>query len=45
MGRMLSDERWSLVAPLLPPQRPRGRKEADDRQALEGVLWALKTGT
>jgi len=44
IGRMPTEERWSLIAPLLPPQRPRGRKEADDRQALEGVLWAPRTG-
>jgi len=43
--RMLGEEQWALIAPLLPPQKPRGRKRADDRQALEGILWVLKTGT
>jgi transposase len=38
MERMLSDEQWALIAPLLPPQKPRGRKRADDRQTLEGIL-------
>jgi transposase len=45
MERMLSDEQWARIAPLLPPQKPRGRKRADDRQTLEGILWVLKTGS
>jgi transposase len=45
MERMLTDEQWALIAPLLPPQKPRGRKRADDRQTLEGILWVLKTGS
>jgi len=43
--RMLTDEQWARIAPLLPPQKPRGRKRADDRQTLEGILWVLKTGS
>jgi transposase len=45
MERMLTDEQWALIAPLLPPQKPRGRKRADDRQTLEDILWVLKTGS
>ncbi len=45
MEWMLTDEQWVLITPLLPPQKPRGRKQADDRQTLEGILWVLKTGS
>lgn len=44
MERMLTDEQWVRIAPLLPPPKPRGRRRADDRQTLEGILWMLKTG-
>jgi len=37
---MLTEEQWARIAPLLPPQKPRGRKRADDHQTLEGILWA-----
>src|SRR5918998_3899743 len=43
----LSDTLWSLFAPLLPPQRPRprgARPPLDDRAALRGILFVLKTG-
>jgi transposase len=44
---MLTDRQWQKIAPLLPkleggPQG--GRPWADDRAALEGILWVLKTG-
>jgi hypothetical protein len=29
---------YGRIAPLLPPQKPRGRKRADDRQTLE-LRW------
>jgi len=45
MERMLTDEQWGRIAPHLPPQKPRGRRRADDRQTLEGILWVLKTGS
>ena len=44
---LVSDELWALVAPLLPPPRPRpkgGRPPVDDREALTGILFVLKSG-
>lgn len=44
---LVSDELWAIVAPLLPPSRPRpkgGRPPVDDRAALTGILFVLKTG-
>jgi transposase len=40
---------WERVAPLLPPRPPRrhrfpGRKPVDDRVALAGIVFVLKTG-
>jgi transposase len=43
----VSDELWSAVAPLLPPPRPKpkgGRPPRDDRAALSGLLFVLKSG-
>src|SRR5882724_7593943 len=50
MGKLLlPDELWELIRPLLPAPKPRrfrypGRKPIDDRQALTGILFVLKTG-
>ena len=44
---MLSEQQWRKIAPLLPKLEggPKGgRPWADDRAALEGILWVLKTG-
>jgi transposase len=44
---LVSDELWALVAPLLPPPRPRpkgGRPPVNDRKALAGILFVLKSG-
>jgi transposase len=45
---ILTDELWARVEPLLPlhPRRFRhpGRRRADDRAALEGILWVLRNG-
>lgn len=44
---LVSDELWSAVAPLLPPPRPKpkgGRPPCDDRAALSGILFVLKSG-
>lgn len=46
---LVSDELWQILQPLLPPAKPRrfrypGRKRLDDRKALTGVLFVLKTG-
>ncbi|MFO0891992.1 MAG: IS5 family transposase [Isosphaeraceae bacterium] len=46
---LVSDELWSRVEPLLPPEKPRrsrfpGRKPIHPRQLLSGILFVLKTG-
>lgn len=46
---LVDDELWALVAPLLPPPKPRpyghpGRKPKPDRQALAGIVFVLQTG-
>lgn len=44
---LVSDELWSVVAPLLPPSRPKpkgGRPPVPDRAALSGILFVLRTG-
>ena len=46
---MLSDELWMLIEPLLPPPKRRrrthpGRKPIEDRAALTGILFVLRTG-
>lgn len=45
---VLSDELWARLEPLIPvhPRRFRypGRKRADDRAALEGILYVVRTG-
>jgi transposase len=41
----LTDDQWQQLAPLLPPQRPRtGRPANDHRTVLNGILWILRTG-
>lgn len=46
---ILDDELWELIEPLLPPAKPRrfrypGRKPVDNRKALTGILFVLRTG-
>jgi transposase len=46
---LVSEELWEAIRPLLPPPKPRrfhhpGRKPLDDRKALMGILFVLKTG-
>jgi transposase len=46
---LLPDELWERIEPLLPPPKPRrfrfpGRKPLDNRKALTGILFILKTG-
>src|ERR671921_502688 len=44
---LVSDELWALVAPLLPAEPPKpkgGRPRVDNRAALTGILFILKTG-
>ena len=41
----LTDAQWEQIAPLLPAQKPRtGRPAEDHRQVLNGMLWILRTG-
>ena len=46
---LLDDTLWELIKPLLPAPKPRrfkypGRKPVEDRKALTGILFVLKTG-
>jgi transposase len=44
---LVSDELWEVIAPLLPPERPKpkgGRPPIDNRAALTGIIFVLKTG-
>ena len=44
---IVSDELWSKIAPLLPPESPKvlgGRPRILDRAALTGIVFVLKTG-
>src|SRR3954454_709202 len=44
---LLSDELWEILEPLLPPHPPHpkgGWPPVDDRKALIGILFVLKTG-
>ena len=47
--QLVPDGLWERVAPLLPPPKPRrsrypGRRPIDDRAALAGIVFVLKTG-
>ncbi len=44
---LVTDELWEVIEPLLPPEPPKpkgGRPRVDDRAALTGILFVLKTG-
>jgi transposase len=46
---LLDDKLWELIRPLLPKHKRRrrrypGRKPLDDRDAMRGILFVLKTG-
>ena len=46
---LLDDDLWQLIEPLLPEPKARrfrfpGRKPLDNRKALTGILFVLKTG-
>lgn len=47
-GRLVSDELWAAIEPLLPPKptHPRGGRPftVPDRAALTGIIFVLKTG-
>jgi len=44
----LTNEQWNRLEPIIrslkPPKDPRGRKERDPREVLNGILWILRTG-
>ena len=41
----LTDAQWAVIEPLLPKQKPGpGRRRADNRRTLNGILHVLKTG-
>ncbi|BBL78489.1 hypothetical protein Rxycam_00067 [Rubrobacter xylanophilus DSM 9941] len=45
--KLVTDELWEVIEPLLPqePPKPRGgRPRIDDRAALTGILFVLKSG-
>lgn len=44
---LVSDELWSMIEPLLPPERPKpkgGRPPVAARAALTGILFVLRSG-
>jgi transposase len=46
---LLDDELWAIIEPLLPEPKARrfrfpGRKPIDNRRALTGIIFVLKTG-
>lgn len=48
MAKLLPDELWAIIGPILPPLPPPspkgGRPPITHRQALTGLLFVLKTG-
>jgi transposase len=41
----LNNEQWARLVPLLPPQKPKvGRPAEDHRRILNGILWKVRTG-
>ena len=44
---LVSDELWEIIEPLLPEEPPKpkgGRPRVDDRAALTGIVFVLKSG-
>ncbi len=45
--KLVTDELWEVIEPLLPEEPPKpkgGRPRVDDRAALTGILFVLKSG-
>ena len=44
----LTNEQWNRIEPIIiattPAKDPRGRKERDPREVMNGILWILRTG-
>src|SRR3954470_15543884 len=44
-GQALSDERYALLEPLIPPAKPGGRPRTTDmRRLLDGLFYLVRTG-
>jgi transposase len=44
---LVTDELWEVIEPLLPPEPPKpegGRPRVNDRAALSGIIFVLKSG-
>jgi transposase len=41
----LTDRQWEFIKPLLPPQPIVGRKRANDRNTINGILFVLVSGS
>src|SRR5919106_2901118 len=44
---LVTDELWEIIEPLLPPEAPKpqgGRPRVEDRAALNGIIFVLKSG-
>ncbi len=44
---LVTDELWEVIRPLLPPEPPKpkgGRPRIDDRAALAGIVFVLRSG-
>lgn len=45
--QLVSDELWAIIEPLLPPEPPKpkgGRPRIDNRNALGGIIFVLRSG-
>ena len=44
---LVTDELWEIIEPLLPPEPPKprgGRPRVEDRAALAGIIFVIKSG-
>jgi transposase len=47
MKQLVPDELWTIIEPLLPPERPKpkgGRPQVPDRAVLAGIIDVLRSG-
>ena len=42
--REISDEQWTVLSPLFPTPKGRGRPPMDMRQTVEGIVWRFRVG-
>lgn len=41
----LTDEQWSIIEPMIPPEEPGGRpREVDMREVVNGIIYLNRTG-